>query len=115
MRFLLALLLALAPLPALPEAFEAGALSPQRLKAEGVANAARTGAQFLAADPVTVAGRKGVHMEASAELGGPVYFVTRWIGASERLLDVKVTARNLVQARELADMATRSPVPQVFK
>jgi hypothetical protein len=31
------------------------------------------------------------------------------------MLDVKVTARDLELARELADTATRSLVPQVFK
>jgi hypothetical protein len=43
-----------------------------------------------------------------------VYFVTRWLGRGDRLLDVKVTARSLDFARQLADLATRRVVPQVF-
>ena len=53
-------------------------------------------------------------MEASAELGGTVYFVTRWIGQGDRLLDVKVTTRDLALARTLAETATQALVPQVF-
>jgi hypothetical protein len=53
-------------------------------------------------------------MEASADLNGAVYFVTRWIGQGDRMLDIKVTSRDLKLARELADSATRSLVPQVF-
>jgi len=98
-----------------PEAFESGPLSPAVLKAHGEATARRLGTRFLAATPLDVAGRKGVQMEASAELGGTVYFITRWIGQGDRMLDVKVTTRDLALARELADTATRSLVPQVFK
>jgi len=99
---------------ALPAAFENGALAPDRLKADGEANAVRTGARFLSAALITIAGRKGVHMEASADLNGAIFFVTRWIGEGGRMLDVKVTARDLGLARELADTATQSLVPQVF-
>ena len=53
-------------------------------------------------------------MEASADMGGTIYFVTRWIGQGDRLLDVKVTARDLALARSLAETATQSLVPQVF-
>ena len=53
-------------------------------------------------------------MEASADLNGAIYFVTRWIGQGDRMLDIKVTARDLKLARELADTATQSLVPQVF-
>jgi hypothetical protein len=54
-------------------------------------------------------------MEAAAEAGGTVYFVTRWLGRGERMLDVKITARNLEFARALANTAVRSIDPQVFK
>ena len=98
----------------LPEGFESGELSPAFLKKQGDANAARLGSQFLGAEPLAVAGRKGVHMEASADMGGTVYFITRWIGQGDRLLHVKVTTRDLALARTLAETATRSLVPQVF-
>ncbi len=99
----------------LPAAFEGyGALSPARLMSQGLATAKRTGSRFLTADHVTVAGIRGVHMEASAGLGQSIYFVTRWLGERDRLLDVKVTATDLEQARRLADLATRALVPQVF-
>lgn len=97
----------------LPDAFETGALTPEKLIAQGKANQ-RAGSQFLKAEAITVSGIKGVHMEASGDAGGPVYFVTRWLGTGNRLLDVKVTARNLDQARQLADTATRAIIPQVF-
>jgi hypothetical protein len=99
----------------LPQAFETGSLAPATLKQQGEATAERLGSKFLGAQPLEVAGRKGVQLEASADLGGPVYFITRWIGDGDRMLDVKVTARDLKLARELADTATRSLVPQVFK
>jgi hypothetical protein len=99
----------------LPQAFGTGALAPATLKQQGEATAQRLGSRFLGAEPLEVSGRKGVQMEASADLGGPVYFITRWIGEGERMLDIKVTARDLELARELADTATRSLVPQVFK
>jgi hypothetical protein len=100
---------------ALPAAFEGGGpLSPARLAAEGQANAKRTGSRFLTAEPVTIAGVQGVHMEASAELGRPVYFITRWLGRGNRLLDAKVTTPDPELGRRLADMVTRSIVPQVF-
>jgi hypothetical protein len=98
----------------LPEAFETGALAPATLKQQGETTASRLGSTFLHAAPLVVAGQKGVQMEAAADLDGPVYFVTRWIGEGDRMLDVKVTARDLKRARELADMATQSLVPQVF-
>jgi hypothetical protein len=98
----------------LPEAFETGALTPARLRQDGENNAKRTNSRFLLAEPVTIEGRKGVHMEASADLNGTIYFVTRWIGQGDRMLDVKVTARDLKLARELSDTAARSLVPQVF-
>jgi hypothetical protein len=98
----------------LPEAFDAGPLSPSALKQQGEATASRLGSTFITAEPVAVAGHKGVQMEASADLNGAVYFVTRWIGQGDRMLDIKVTSRDLKLARELADSATRSLVPQVF-
>jgi hypothetical protein len=98
----------------LPAAFAHGALSPDTLLADGRANAQRTGSRFLSAKPVTIAGVQGVHMEASADMDGTVYFVSRWLGHGHRLLDVKVTARNLDLARQLADLTTRRVVPQVF-
>jgi len=100
----------------LPAAFEAnGALSPAKLFAQGRANAQRTGSRFITAEHVTVAGVKGVHMEASAGRGQSIYFVTRWIGEGDRMLDIKATATDLDEARRLVDAATRQLVPQVFK
>ena len=99
---------------ALPEAFENGPLSPAKLAADGEATAARLGSRFHGASAITVTGRKGVQMEASADMNGQIYFVTRWIGQGDRLLDVKVTARDLTLARELAERVTQSLVPQVF-
>ena len=98
----------------LPDAFESGPLSPAQLLSQGRANAGRTGARFLTAEPFSIGGLRGVHMEASAEVSGTVYFVTRWIGQGNRMLDVKVTARDLALARQLSDTAVRSLVPQVF-
>ena len=98
----------------LPAAFESGEASPETLLLQGRANAQRTGSQFLAADPIEIDGIKGVHMEASGEMGGTVYFVTRWIGQGHRMLDVKVTTRDLGLARQLSDTAIRSLLPQVF-
>jgi hypothetical protein len=98
----------------LPEAFESGALAPAVLRQQGEATASRLGSTFLGAAPLVVAGQKGVQMEASADLNGAVYFVTRWIGQEDRMLDVKVTARDVDLARRLADTATQSLVPQVF-
>jgi hypothetical protein len=101
---------------ALPAAFEGeGPLSPARLAAQGKANAQRTGARFLVAEPLAIAGVHGVHMEASAELGRTVYFVTRWLGQGNRMLDVKVTTPDLELARQLVEQVTRSSVSQVFK
>lgn len=99
----------------LPTAFASGSLSPGKLLADGRANAQRTRSQFLTAEPLIIDGIRGVHMEASAEMGGTLYFVTRWLGRGDRMLDVKVTAPNLDLARQLCDTATRSIVPQIFK
>ena len=98
----------------LPEAFENGALSPARLKAAGDARASLPGQAFVTAEPVTVAGVKGVHLEAEADVGGKLYYVTRWIGRGNRMLDVKVIARDLKLARELVETASAELVPQVF-
>jgi len=98
----------------LPEAFETGALAPSALQQQGEATASRLGSTFLGAAPITIAGYQGVQMEASADLNGGIYFVTRWIGQGDRMLDIKVTARDLKLARDLADTATQSLVPQVF-
>lgn len=98
----------------LPEGFESGELSPASLKKQGDATAARIGSTFIKAEPLEVAGRKGVQMEASAEMGGTIYFVTRWIGQGDRLLEVKATARDLAQARSLAETAMQALVPQLF-
>ena len=51
-------------------------------------------------------------MEAA---GDKSYFVTRWLGRGNRLLDVKVTAPDLDVARRLSDKVVRSVAPQVFK
>jgi hypothetical protein len=53
-------------------------------------------------------------MEAQAEVSGTMYFVTRWIGEGNRLLEVKVTARDLALARDLVETASKELVPQVF-
>ena len=98
----------------LPDAFENGALSPAKLKAAGDAKASPN-AKFLSAEPIAVAGRKGVAMEGSAEVNGTIFYITRWIGEGNRMLEVKVTARDLKLARELAAAATQELVPQVFK
>lgn len=98
----------------LPAAFESGPLSPAQLLSQGRANAERTGTRFLTAQPFDIGGLRGVHMEASAKVGGTIYFVTRWIGDGNRMLDVKVTAPDLELARRLSDTAVRSLVPQVF-
>src|SRR6476469_9909931 len=98
----------------LPDAFENGALSPARLKAAGDARATLPGQAFVSAAPITIAGVKGVHLEAEAEAGGKMYYVTRWIGRGNRMLDVKVIARDLTLARELVETATAALVPQVF-
>jgi hypothetical protein len=98
----------------LPEAFESGALSPAKLKAAGDARATLPGQAFVSADAITIAGVKGVHLEAEAEAGGKLYYVTRWIGQGNRLLDLKVTARDLKLARELMETASNELVPQVF-
>ena len=106
------------PLPAQAQFkryFDVGTLRIAALKEPdwGV-RASRLGSTFLGAAPITIAGYRGVQMEASADLNGAIYFVTRWIGQGHRMLDVKVTARDLKLARELADTATQSLVPQVF-
>lgn len=99
----------------LPAAFESnGALSPAKLLAQGRATAKRTGSRFHTAEYVSVGGVIGVHMEASAGIGQNIFFVTRWLGEGDRLLDVKVTASDLELARRLVDIATRELVPQVF-
>jgi len=98
----------------LPEAFESGALAPAKLKAAGDAKASNN-SKFISAEPLTVAGHKGVQMEASTDVsGGTLYYVSRWVGEGNRLLDVKAVGRDLKVARELADAATRELVPQVF-
>ena len=98
----------------LPEAFESGSLTPAFLKQQGDANAQRLGTRFLVIEPLTVGSFHGVQMEASAELGGAVFFVTRWIGQGDRVLDVKVTTRDLAFGRALAGTAMQALVPQVF-
>jgi hypothetical protein len=98
----------------LPAAFESGELSPARQKAIGEARATLPGQKFVSAEPVTVAGRKGIHMEAQAESGGTMYFVTRWIGEGNRMLEVKVIARDLALGRQLIETASKELVPQVF-
>lgn len=59
---------------------------------QGRANALRTGARVLTAEALTIAGVRGVHMEASAAgRSETLFFVTRWVGEGNRL-DAKVTA-----------------------
>jgi len=98
----------------LPDAFETGALSPAKLKAAGDARATQPGQAFVSADAITVAGVKGVHLEAEAEVTGKLHYVTRWIGQGNRMLEVKVIARDLKLARELMETASSELVPQVF-
>jgi len=98
----------------LPAAFQSGPLSPAALTAQGEANAKRMGSRFHGAEATSVAGIAGVRMIAEAAMGGPVYFVSTWLGRGNRLLDIKVTARDLAQARALADQAAVALAPQVF-
>lgn len=99
----------------LEESFESGDLAPEKLAAQGKANAERTGSEFLEARAIRVGKLPGVHMEAAATLGGKVYFVTKWIGRGDRLLDIKATSGDLALARKLADDAATALVPQVFE
>jgi hypothetical protein len=55
-----------------------------------------------------------VQEEAADQLGCTACFVTRWLGRGERMLDLKVTARNLEFTRDLADRAMPSIVQAVF-
>ncbi len=98
----------------LPEGFQAGQLSPAALRAAGERNAAGRGSRFISAEPLAVGRERGVAMEASAEVGQTVYFVTRWLGRGNRLLDVKVTSPDRELARSLAGRAVEQLVPQVF-
>ena len=98
----------------LPAGFDKGPLSPAFLKQQGEARASNLGSRFLSAEPYAAGGVRGVAMEASADLGGQVFFVTRWLGQGNRLLDIKVTARDLAQGRALAQQAVDRLVPQVF-
>ncbi|MEW5964987.1 MAG: hypothetical protein AB1749_15685 [Pseudomonadota bacterium] len=99
----------------LEDSFASGDLMPAKLAEQGKANAERTGSEFLEARAIRVANLPGVHMEAAANLGGKVYFVTKWIGRGERLLDIKATSGDLALARKLADAAAAALVPQVFE
>lgn len=99
----------------LEESFTRGDLMPEKLAAQGKANAERTGSEFLEARAVRVGNLPGVHMEAAANLGAKVYFVTKWIGRGDRLLDIKATSSDLALARKLADDAAAALVPQVFE
>lgn len=99
----------------LPAAFDTGPLSPPQLLAAGRANAQRTGSEFMTATPVSVGDHRGVHMEAAATIGDRrIYFVTRWIGSGNRLLDVKVTAHDLAWARKLSDDVTKAVAPSLL-
>jgi hypothetical protein len=98
----------------LPDAFENGALAPAKLKAAGDAHATLPGQAFVSAEAIAVAGVKGVHLEAEAEVNGKLHYVTRWVGQGHRMLDVKVTARDLKLARELMVSVSAELVPQVF-
>jgi hypothetical protein len=99
----------------LEQAFESGDLAPEKLAAQGKANAERTGSEFLDARAIRVGNLPGVHMEAAASLGTKVYFVTKWIGRGDRLLDIKATSADLALARKLAEDAAQSLVPKVFE
>lgn len=99
----------------LDESFASGDLMPERLAAQGKANAERIGSEFIEARAIRVGNLPGVHMEAAASLGGKVYFVTKWIGRGNRLLDIKATSGDLALARKLAEDAAAALAPQVFQ
>ena len=94
------------------EAFATGAFSLATLNGEGKASAARLGSEFLGATAREVAGLKGVHMEATAK---GMFFVTKFVGRGDRLIDIKVTCPSLEMARKLSDEAAEALVGQVFK
>lgn len=99
---------------ALPDAFRSGPLSPAALTAQGESNAKRIGSRFHGAEATRVGTVEGVRMVAEASMGGAIYFVSTWLGRGDRLLDIKVTARDLSQARALAEQAAAALAPQVF-
>ena len=94
------------------EAFTTGAFSLATLNSEGKANAARLGSEFLGASSREIAGVKAVHMEAAAK---GMFFVTKFIGRGDRLIDIKVTSPSSELARKLSDEAAATLVGQVFK
>ena len=94
------------------DAFATGEFSPAKLLAQGKANAERMGSQFHEASPVKVGNIAGVHLEASAN---KIYFVTKFLGRGDQLLDIKVTSPDLDLARKLSDDAAEALLPQVFK
>jgi hypothetical protein len=98
----------------LPEAFETGALAPSALQQQAKRPRAASARHSSAPRRSRLRDIRACRWKASADLNGAIYFVTRWIGQGDRMLDIKVTARDLKLARELADTATQSLVPQVF-
>ena len=94
------------------DAFATGEFSLAALDAAGKANAARLGSEFLGATARDIGGLKGVHMEAAAK---GMFFVTKFVGRGDRLIDIKVTCPNLELARKLSDDAASALVGQVFK
>ena len=94
------------------DAFATGELSPETLTATGQANAARLGSEFMGASARQIGALTGVHIEAAAK---GMFFVTKFFGRSDRLIDIKVTSPNLELARKLSDDTAAALVGQVFK
>lgn len=96
----------------LEDAFATGDFSPAKLMAQGKATAERMGSQFMEASAVRVGEIPGVHMEAEAN---KVYFITKFLGRGNELLDIKVTSPDHELARKLSDDAAEALTAQVFK
>ena len=94
------------------DAFATGELSPAALTAEGQANAERLGSEFMGATAREIGGIKAVHMETMAR---GMFFVTKFFGRGDRLIDIKVTSPSLELARKLSDETAAALVGQVFK
>lgn len=95
----------------LEDALASGEFKPETLLAQGKENAARTGSQFMEAKAISFGGTGGVHMEASAN---KIFFITKFIGKGNQMLDIKVTSPDLALARKLSDQAATALVGQVF-
>lgn len=94
------------------DAFATGELSPAALTATGKANAERFGSEFMGATAREIAGLKAVQMEVTAK---GMFFVTKYFGREDRLIDIKVTSPSLELARKLSDDTAAALAVQVFK